>query len=194
MAIGTVEVKSLAFAIEAADTAVKAAPVEIVATSYALPGVVAVIMRGSVDAVAAAVSAVEGRLGTAGAMHGRSVLGRPDAAVDQFIAERSVVIGRRAGAPAVPGRGRMHGQVADRRPGPEASGGGTPSPTQGLQAQAAVQQTPRAKQGSAKKAAVKKTSVKGTAAKKAAVTKRTTTRQGSPRRDSGTGRTTKGER
>lgn len=191
-AVGTVEVRSLAFAIEAADTAVKAAPVEIVATSYALPGVVAVIMRGSVDAVAAAVAAVEGRLGMAGAMHGRSVLGRPDAAVDQFIAERSIVIGRRAGAPAVPGRGRMHGQIPSGVPGngPEtpAVERQSPGPTQ------PVARKTTAKKASTKKTVAKKAAVKRTAAKRTAVAKTNTKRQGSPGRDSGTGRTTKGER
>ena len=171
MALGTVEVRSLAFAIEAADTAVKAAPVEIVSMSYALPGVVAVTVRGSVDAVAAAVAAVTGRLGTAGAIHGLSVLGRPDAAVDQLLAERSIVIGGRAGAPRVPGRGLMH----DR---------GVASASVHTSAARASTTANTATAG----ASSQSTAAKSTAAKK------TNNRQGSPGRDSGTGRETKGER
>jgi microcompartment protein CcmL/EutN len=184
MAIGTVEVRSLAFAIEAADTAVKAAPVEIIATSYALPGVVAVSFRGSVDAVAAAADAVKGRLGPAGAMHGVSVIGRPDAAVDQLLKERSIVIGRRAGAPAVPGRGLMHAP-AERAAAPAAPA--TPA--------AAPAATTTSEGRTAKPAATPKKAA--TTAKKPAkrtASTRTSNRQGSRGRDSGTGRGTKGER
>lgn len=176
MALGTVEVRSLAFAIEAADTAVKSAPVEIVAMSYALPGVVAVTVRGSVDAVAAAVSAVTGRLGAAGAIHGVSVLGRPDAAVDQLLAERSIIIGHRAGAPRVPGRGPMHDQVA--APIAARTAAATTTPPQGAGAASPASASPASKRTASKSTGVRKTN----------------DRQGSPGRDSGSGTETKGER
>lgn len=181
MAIGTVEVRSLAFAIEAADTAVKAAPVEIIATSYALPGVVAVSFRGSVDAVAAAADAVKGRLGPAGAMHGVSVIGRPDAAVDQLLKERSIVIGRRAGAPAVPGRGLMHAP-AERAAAPAAPAAAPAATTTSEGRTAKPAATPKKAATTAKKPAKRTAST------------RTSNRQGSRGRASGTGRGTKGER
>ncbi len=182
MALGTFEVRSLAFAIAAADIAVKAAPVEIVSTSYALPGVVAVTVRGSVDAVAAAVAAVDDRLAAVGAMHGMSVLGRPDEAVEQLLEERAVIIGRRAGAPTVPGRGAMHGQLA---PAPARA---TPPASVAAAPAAATPATQPAKKTAAKRSPVRK------AAAKKATARKTSNRQGSPGRSSGTGRTTKGER
>lgn len=181
MALGTVEVRSLAFAIEAADTAVKSAPVEIVALSYALPGVVAVTVRGSVDAVAAAVSAVTGRLDAAGAIHGVSLLGRPDAAVDQLLAERSIIIGDRAGAPRVPGRGPMHDQVA--APIAARTAAATTAPSQGAGAGSPAAASPTAASPASKRTASKSTGVR-----------KTNDRQGSPGRDSGSGTDTKGER
>lgn len=186
MALGTFEVRSLAFAIAAADIAVKAAPVEIVATSYALPGVIAVTVRGSVDAVAAAVAAVDDRLASVGAMHGMSVLGRPDEAVDQLLEERAVIIGQRAGAPKVPGRGAMHGQLASAAaPAPTRA---TPPASAAAAPAAATPADPPAKKTAAKRSPARKATAKKATARK------TSNRQGSPGRSSGTGRTTKGER
>lgn len=104
-AVGVFEVESLALALGAADLALKAAPVSLAGTSYVLPGVIAVAVRGSVDAVVAAVDAVRVGLGPRG-LRSSVVIGRPDAAVGTVLRERSTTIGRRAGAPSVPGRGR----------------------------------------------------------------------------------------
>jgi ethanolamine utilization protein EutM len=107
-ALGIVEIRGLAGAIEAANLAVNSAAVDIAATSYALPGVVMVALRGPVDAVAAAIHAVRARLEPSGGLHGWTVLARPDEAVDAMLRDRAVPIGSRAGAPSIPGRGRMH--------------------------------------------------------------------------------------
>jgi microcompartment protein CcmL/EutN len=183
MAIGTVEVRSLAFAIEAADTAVKAASVEIIATSYALPGVVAVSFRGSVDAVVTAAEAIQGRLGSSGAMHGVSILGRPDPAIDQVLKERAVVIGRRAGAPKVPGRGLMHAPASNPRTPASTSTAVAASTTTTSEGQSATPAATPKKAASTAKQPAKRTA-----------DKKTSNRQGSRDRDSGTGRGTKGER
>jgi microcompartment protein CcmL/EutN len=107
-ALGLVEVRSLTYAIEAVNTAVNAASVDLAGTSYALPGVVLVALRGSVDSVVVAVDAIRGRLDPLGMVHGHSVIARPDESIDELLAGRFVPIGARAGAPAILGRGRMH--------------------------------------------------------------------------------------
>lgn len=108
-AVGVFEVESLALAIGAADAALKAAPVSLAGTSYVLPGIIAVAVRGSVDAVTAAVDAVRDAFGGR-ALRAAVVIGRPEDAVETVLRERGTKIGRRAGAPAVPGRGRGRSQ------------------------------------------------------------------------------------
>ena len=159
-AVGVVEVVSLSRAIDAANTAVNAAAVEIVGMGYALPGVVMVTVRGSVDAVGAAVAAVRGSLEPLGALHGSTVLARPAGGVEDLISQRQTVVGSRAGAPKVPGRGRLHAgptgdATADRqRPSGQASATETP-------AERSTRKAP-AKKAAAKKAAKRSTAKKAT--------------------------------
>ena len=114
-ALGIMEVRSLARAIDAANLAVNSAAVDIHSTSYALPGVVMIAVEGPVDAVSAAVHAVRAKLEPEGGLHGWTILARPDEAVDSILAQRAVRIGERAGAPSIPGRGLMYAPaVADQ--------------------------------------------------------------------------------
>lgn len=106
-AIGMVEVRSLSAGLVAANLAVQTAAVKVTGFGYLHDGQVMVTIRGSVDAVRAAVDAITGHLAEA-TLHASSVIARPDAQVESLLGERYVPIGGRAGAPRVPGRGRRY--------------------------------------------------------------------------------------
>ena len=81
-ALGMIETRSFPAAVEAADAAVKAAKVELVAYEKTGGGFTTVVVRGDVAAVKAAIDAANiaaGRVGDVVAVH---VIARPHANVD----------------------------------------------------------------------------------------------------------------
>lgn len=106
-AIGMVEVKGLSTGVVAANLASQTAAVTFAGFGYLHDGQVMVTLRGSVDAVRAAVDAITGQFAEA-AVHAASVIARPDGKIEPLLDERFVRFGGRAGAPAVPGRGRRY--------------------------------------------------------------------------------------
>lgn len=81
-ALGMIETRSFPAAVEAADAAVKAAKVELVAYEKTGGGYTTVIVRGDVAAVKAAIDAANvaaGRVGDVVAVH---IIARPHANVD----------------------------------------------------------------------------------------------------------------
>jgi ethanolamine utilization microcompartment shell protein EutS len=122
-AIGMVEVNGLSTGVVAANLASHTAAVTVAGFGYLHDGQVMVTLRGSVDAVQAAVDAITGHL-SEDAVHATSVIARPDEQVEPLLRERYVSLGGRAGAPPVPGRGRRYGASTL-----------TPTPTEAKKAQ-----------------------------------------------------------
>ena len=90
-ALGLVETRGLVAAIEAADSMLKAAHVELVGSERIGSGLVTVMVRGDVGAVKAAVEAgasAAQKLGEVIAMH---VIPRPHAEVEQILPKKAVI-------------------------------------------------------------------------------------------------------
>ncbi len=83
--IGFVETKGLVAAIEAADSMVKAANVEIVGKKAVGGGLVAVIIEGDVGAVKAAVDAGAAAAKKVGEVVSVHVIARPGQEVEEFL-------------------------------------------------------------------------------------------------------------
>ncbi|WP_425448783.1 BMC domain-containing protein [Dethiothermospora halolimnae] len=84
-AIGMVEVRSLVAAIQAADTMVKSADVEIQTVEFVGSGAVAVIVTGEVAAVKAAVDNAIETAGQLAEIISTNVIARPHDEVDRII-------------------------------------------------------------------------------------------------------------
>jgi len=84
-AIGMVEVRSLVAAIQAADTMVKSADVEIQTVDFVGSGAVAVIVTGEVAAVTAAVDNATETAGQLAEIISTNVIARPHDEVDRII-------------------------------------------------------------------------------------------------------------
>jgi ethanolamine utilization protein EutM len=101
-ALGMIETRGLVAAIEAADAALKAAPVTLERKAHAGAARVTIVLRGEVAAVQAAVEAgaqAAKRVGRLLAVH---VIPRPDEAVDDLVGEPLRGLGlRRQGAACV---------------------------------------------------------------------------------------------
>lgn len=90
-ALGLVETRGLVAAIEAADSMLKAAHVELVGSERIGSGLVTVMVRGDVGAVKAAVEAgasAAQKLGEVIAMH---VIPRPHVEVEQILPKKAVM-------------------------------------------------------------------------------------------------------
>ncbi len=98
LALGMVETRGLAAAIEAADSMVKAAAVELQGRERVGGGLVTVIIRGDVGAVYAAVEAGAAAAARVGQVLSQHVIPRPHADVESMLP--------RPGAPGGQGRGR----------------------------------------------------------------------------------------
>lgn len=77
-AYGYIEVMGLVPAVEAADAALKAANVEVVGKENTGAGMVAVIIKGEIGAVRAAVDAAEESVGRIGKVVSTNVIAKPD--------------------------------------------------------------------------------------------------------------------
>ena len=77
-AYGYIEVMGLVPAVEAADAALKAANVEVVGKENTGAGMVAVIIKGEIGAVRAAVDAAENSVGRIGKVVSTNVIAKPD--------------------------------------------------------------------------------------------------------------------
>ncbi|ABR50651.1 microcompartments protein [Alkaliphilus metalliredigens QYMF] len=84
-AIGMVEVRSLVAAIQAADTMVKAADVQIVDLNYVGSGIISVVVTGEVAAVKAAVDSGEEAAGRLAEVISTNVIARPHEEVDKLL-------------------------------------------------------------------------------------------------------------
>lgn len=82
-AIGMIETRSLVAAIEAADTMVKAASVEVVDFQFVGSGLVSVTVAGDVGAVKAAVESGERRAAQVAEVVSANVIPRPHEEVDK---------------------------------------------------------------------------------------------------------------
>ena len=90
-ALGLVETRGLVAAIEAADSMLKAAHVELVGSERIGSGLVTIMVRGDVGAVKAAVeagAAAASKLGEVIAMH---VIPRPHVEVEQVLPKKGVM-------------------------------------------------------------------------------------------------------
>ncbi len=84
-ALGMVETRGLVAAIEAADSMVKAANVELIGTEKIGSGLVSVMVRGDVGAVKAAVEAGSVSAGTLGEVIATHVIPRPHNDVEKIL-------------------------------------------------------------------------------------------------------------
>lgn len=84
-ALGIVEVKSLIGAIQAADTMLKSADVELVDIDLVGSGIVAAIIKGDVAAVKAAVENGEERAGRLAEIISTNVIARPHDEVSKIL-------------------------------------------------------------------------------------------------------------
>ena len=84
-ALGMVETRGLVAAIEAADSMLKAANVELVGTEKIGSGLVSVIVRGDVGAVKAAVEAGADAASKLGELVAKHVIPRPHADVEKIL-------------------------------------------------------------------------------------------------------------
>ena len=89
-AIGSIETKGLVAAMQAADTMVKAADVNIVDMDIVGSALVAVIVSGEVAAVNAAVEAATDVAGQLGEIIATNVIARPNEEVDKML---NVILG-----------------------------------------------------------------------------------------------------
>lgn len=112
-----VEVGGLATAVVVANAATHTADVELTGFGYLHEGQVMVTITGSVASVKAAVDAMAVAAGPS--LRARSVIARPDPQIETVVAERQVGVGRRVGAPRVPGRGPRF-RAGRAAPGPDA--------------------------------------------------------------------------
>lgn len=81
---GYIEVVGLVPAIAAADVALKAANVEIVGKENTGKALIAVIIKGEIGAVRAAIDAAEAEVSRIGTVVSTSVIARPDAALNKL--------------------------------------------------------------------------------------------------------------
>lgn len=77
-AYGYIEVMGLVPAVEAADAALKAANVEVVGKENTGAGMVAVIIKGEIGAVRAAIDAAEESVGRIGKVVSTNMIAKPD--------------------------------------------------------------------------------------------------------------------
>lgn len=84
-AIGMVETRSLVAAVQAADTMVKSADVEIVHVDYVGSGIVAVIVSGEVAAVNAAVENAEETASQIAEVISTNVIARPHNEIEKLL-------------------------------------------------------------------------------------------------------------
>lgn len=84
-ALGMVETRGLVAAIEAADSMVKAANVELIGTEKIGSGLVSVMVRGDVGAVKAAVEAGSASAGSLGEVIATHVIPRPHGDVEKIL-------------------------------------------------------------------------------------------------------------
>ncbi|MTI68538.1 MAG: BMC domain-containing protein [Firmicutes bacterium] len=84
-AIGMVDVRSLVAAIQAADTMVKSADVNIVDVEYVGSGVISVVVTGEVAAVKAAVDNGSDTAGQIAEIISTNVIARPHDEVDKML-------------------------------------------------------------------------------------------------------------
>ncbi len=130
-ALGMVEVRGLATALVAANLAVHTADVSISGFGYLHDGQVSVSVRGPVDAVRAAVEAIEERM-PRGTVVASNVIARVAEELEPVLRQRAVPVGGRVGAPKVRGRGPAYRSAPDgdtgsdrTDDGPAGSAGGT---------------------------------------------------------------------
>ena len=83
-AYGYIEVVGLVPAIAAADTALKAADVEIVGKENTGKAMIAVILKGDIGAVRAAIDAAESEVSKIATVVNTNVIARPDAALEKL--------------------------------------------------------------------------------------------------------------
>ena len=83
-AYGYIEVVGLVPAIEAADAALKAANVEVVGKENTGKAMVAVIIKGEIGAVRAAVDAAEDAVSRIGKVVSTNVIAKPDASLQKL--------------------------------------------------------------------------------------------------------------
>lgn len=81
---GYIEVVGLVPAIAAADVALKAANVEIVGKENTGKALIAVIIKGEIGAVRAAIDAAEAEVSRIGTVVSTNVIARPDAALNKL--------------------------------------------------------------------------------------------------------------
>ena len=84
-AYGYIEVVGLVPAIAAADTALKAAKVEVVCKENTGKAMVAVVIKGEIGAVRTAVDAAVAEVQTIGKVVNTNVIARPDESMDRLI-------------------------------------------------------------------------------------------------------------
>ena len=84
-ALGMIETKGFVAAVEAADSMVKAANVELVGYEKIGSGLVTVIVRGDVGAVKAAVETAVEVVNRVGELIGHDVIPRPDTGVEEIL-------------------------------------------------------------------------------------------------------------
>jgi microcompartment protein CcmL/EutN len=85
LSLGMIETKGLVGAVEAGDTMVKAANVELVGYEQIGSGYVSVIIRGDIGAVKAAVDAAVEAVGRVGEMVDYDVIARPDKGINDIL-------------------------------------------------------------------------------------------------------------
>ncbi len=83
-ALGFFEIRSLAAAIEAADSMLKAADVKLKNFNYVGSGVISVIVSGEVAAVKAAIDAAQARAGQMAEVVSVNVIPRPNKELDEL--------------------------------------------------------------------------------------------------------------
>lgn len=85
LSLGMIETKGFVGAVEAADTMVKAANVELVGYEQIGSGYVSVIVRGDVGAVKAAVDAGVDAVNRVGELIDYDVIARPDSGIEDIL-------------------------------------------------------------------------------------------------------------
>ncbi len=83
-AYGYIEVLGLVPAVEAADAALKAADVAVVGKENTGAGMIAVIIKGEIGAVRAAVDAAEAAVGRIGKVMSTNVIAKPDESLEKL--------------------------------------------------------------------------------------------------------------
>jgi len=98
-ALGLVETRGLAAALEASDAAAKAADIIVAEIEIPSAGVCTVKIRGEVADVFAAVEAGVAAAGRVGEVVGHHVIPRPDPSVEEFLMTKKIVLSDTGGSP-----------------------------------------------------------------------------------------------